>query len=410
MKEFIFFGCWNKGFCDDNRRNNSMSAVFNTIKQNKEQPDFYIIAGDNYYPKKLTEKNQGQKVKIKTLEQNNLLSGFNCLERLQKPVHVLLGNHDVEPIREFKNIPNVSCIVTKLQLEYMNMRPKRFNYKHLYQQLGSTLIVYLNTTYFTEDWIKFVECNRLITHSGGSNKTKKKKKEKLKYSHKTRLEDEMRRYKQALSRINPRSIKHIILTGHDPIWGSKNKGKSTDEFTPLLEAGIHFMMDIYGLFALAKKYYLCADTHFYQMGGIVLSRNKRYLGGGSPSRSSMPSLYSKSLKTATQRIYSPRRQTMKSRTHSQLISQSSKNTPLEIYNITQFIVGTGGASLDQCPKYEENMHRYKSMENLSIEFNTSRYDCQSTHGYLKVKVTNKNLEFQFIPVISSELKGFASPS
>ena len=55
------------------------------------------------------------------------------------------------------------------------------------------------------------------------------------------------------------------------------------------------------------------------------------------------------------------------------------------------------------------MHRYKSMENLSIEFNTSRYDCQSTHGYLKVKVTDKNLDFQFIPVISSELKGFASP-
>ena len=58
----------------------------------------------------------------------------------------------------------------------MNMRPKRFNYKHLYQQLGSTLIVYLNTTYLTEDWIKFIECNRLITHSGGSNKTKKRKK------------------------------------------------------------------------------------------------------------------------------------------------------------------------------------------------------------------------------------------
>ena len=101
MKEFIFFGCWNKGYCDDNRRNNGMSAVFNTIKQNREIPDFYIIAGDNYYPKKTTEKIQGRKVKIKTLEQNNLLSGFNCLERLQRPVHVLLGNHDVEPIREF---------------------------------------------------------------------------------------------------------------------------------------------------------------------------------------------------------------------------------------------------------------------------------------------------------------------
>ena len=278
MKEFIFFGCWNKGFCNDNRRSNGMSAVFNKIKQNNERPDFYIIAGDNYYPKKTTEIRHGEEVKIKSLEKEKLISGFDCLERLNAPVQVLLGNHDVEPIREVEHIDNVTCIVTKLQLEYMNMRPERFNYKHLYKQEGSTLIVYLNTTYFTEDWMKFIDCNRLVLTSGGA-KTKKKK--KLKYSHKTRLEEEMRRYKQALSRINPRSIKHIILTGHDPIWGSKYKKGITDDFTPLLELGIHFMMDIYGLFSKAKKYYLCADTHFYQKGDVVLSRNMRYYGGRS---------------------------------------------------------------------------------------------------------------------------------
>ena len=396
MKEFIFFGCWNRGFCDETGRSNGMSSVFNTIKQNEEQPDFYIIAGDNYYPKKTTERIHGKKVRIKSLEQNKLISGFNCLERLDAPVQVLLGNHDVEQIREVEQIPNVSCIVTRLQLDYMNMRPKRFNYKHLYKQLGSTLIVYLNTTYFTEDWMKYVECNRLVLPSGGG-KTKKKKKDKLLYSHKTRLEEEMHRYKQALSRINPRSIKHIILTGHDPIWGSKHKGGETDEFTPLLEGGIHFMMDIYGLFAKAKKYYLCADTHFYQMGEIVLSRNTRYYSGGSIRTGHSLS------KLSRRKIYSPNK-TMKSR------SRIPGNPALETCNITQFIVGTGGASLDQCPKYEENMHRYKSMENLSIEFNTSRYDCRSTYGYLKVKVTDKKLDFKFTPVISSGLEGFASPT
>ena len=59
----------------------------------------------------------------------------------------------------------------------------------------------------------------------------------------------------SFSKINPRNIKHVILTGHDPIWGAKNKGRDTDEFTPLLESGIHFIMDIYNLFVKAKKYY-----------------------------------------------------------------------------------------------------------------------------------------------------------
>ena len=30
--ELIFFGCWNKGLCNNNQRHNGMSAVFNRLK------------------------------------------------------------------------------------------------------------------------------------------------------------------------------------------------------------------------------------------------------------------------------------------------------------------------------------------------------------------------------------------
>ena len=78
MKSFIHFGCWNKGFCDIDNVNNGMSAVMKKLIQSEKKPDFYIIAGDNYYPKKFKE----IPPKYTVFNEKNFNSGMECALKL----------------------------------------------------------------------------------------------------------------------------------------------------------------------------------------------------------------------------------------------------------------------------------------------------------------------------------------
>ena len=363
-KEFIFFGCWNKGLCNYNTSSpeNGMSKVFKKLHELKESPGFYIIAGDNYYP----PKKELEDYSYKYLNKEELESGFNCLKELNKPIHVLVGNHDVEQIREFEKIPKVNCIITDLQVQFMN-KHNSFNYKHIYKKVGKTLIVFLNTTYLTEDWIKFTKCNKLLSQyksSGGGNGGGDKDNNNIYY--KTLLDDEFTKYSKELSKFKDK-IDNIILTGHDPLWGPKyKKKKQKDKFTPLLESGIHFIYDLYNIFPNANKYYLCADTHLWHGGSDIIIE-----------RSNMDSHY-----------YN---------TNMYRAPQRSKPNKL---HIKQYIVGTGGADLDDCPKKYSNTHTYnKSSKNSTkIIFKSDESKCHSTYGYLKVSLDKKTPSFNFIKV------------
>ena len=55
--EMILFGCWNEGLCNTTTHAvsyNGMSAVMKTLISNTTNypPDFIVVLGDNYYPKK----------------------------------------------------------------------------------------------------------------------------------------------------------------------------------------------------------------------------------------------------------------------------------------------------------------------------------------------------------------------
>ena len=55
--EMILFGCWNEGLCNTTTHavsHNGMSAVMKKLEYNtrKSPPDFIVVLGDNYYPKK----------------------------------------------------------------------------------------------------------------------------------------------------------------------------------------------------------------------------------------------------------------------------------------------------------------------------------------------------------------------
>jgi hypothetical protein len=67
---FIHFGCWNNGFCNKNYNShtslnlNSISnftkvskKLRNNVNSSRDDLKFIIIAGDNYYPDKVKNKN-----------------------------------------------------------------------------------------------------------------------------------------------------------------------------------------------------------------------------------------------------------------------------------------------------------------------------------------------------------------
>ena len=61
---FIHFGCWNKNFCDINKKDsNGLSQVMNALlnKEKQYKPNLYIINGDNYYPDKSIDNNGKKK-------------------------------------------------------------------------------------------------------------------------------------------------------------------------------------------------------------------------------------------------------------------------------------------------------------------------------------------------------------
>ena len=85
MTNFINFGCWNKNGCAKG------SGIDKVISLAIEQPniDFFIVNGDNYYQDKDEEGN-------KNVNNDDLIKGFDCLNKTDKEIFLLIGNHDIE--------------------------------------------------------------------------------------------------------------------------------------------------------------------------------------------------------------------------------------------------------------------------------------------------------------------------
>ena len=424
MVEIIFFGCWNNGFCNIEDGENGMSNVFKSLikyDQDSSNPDrFYIIAGDNYYPEKYVEeikiKDETIKNKIKYINKEKLLSGFNCLKLLDAPKWVLMGNHDLDLTRNTYEDTNINCWTTAEQLAIMyahNLKESLipdsrnlFYYNHIFKLIDKTIIIYLNTTLLTEDYLDFIDCNKFYYKNSGFARQSAGSLKKKYESHNSLLK-QIKRFKEILKAIESRLlIENVIITGHDPIITAKYKEKkdkkkkkikggttiqpelkrhisiastdSHDKITSLLPEGVNFIYDIYNLFPNAKKkYYLCADTHFYQKSYLTIKR-----------------IATTSNKSVTKKSYKSR---SKTRRHS--IRQQN------VLEITQIIVGTGGASLDNCPGKtlldENNIvkinHKYKDTYNdLLVEMKFDINECKSEFGYLKLELENNMITDTFI--------------
>ena len=114
-KKFVHFGCWNNRMFTENKMNenfqNPISKVLNNLLANKDKYDFFVVAGDNYYPTKERRqwyKNKNKKsIKVKKTKFYNeaaLKAGFTALKKLGKDVFLLLGNHEIEPVESLVSI------------------------------------------------------------------------------------------------------------------------------------------------------------------------------------------------------------------------------------------------------------------------------------------------------------------
>ena len=160
---------------------------------------------------------------------------------------------------------------------------------------------------------------------------------------------------QAISQATTgaKTIKHIIIVGHHPIYQVKYKVKEEEpikftsdiqvDFKPVLIAIYDKLFKIYKQLPKTKFYYLCSDLHLYQKGTINI--------------------------------------------------RVSKETDVTM-RIEQYIVGTGGTVLD--PKLPEATQKNYINNEEGITYDI--VDEQQSHGFLECIIDEKKEPtFQFIP-------------
>lgn len=328
--KFIHFGCWNKGFCNENDGINALSKVTYRLRKYIEENkvDFISIAGDNYYPSKVDCS--------KSLINNDFESGFNCLPK-DIPKYVIYGNHDIEDI-----LNNEKCKTLDYQLEKYKEKNKFifFNDVFTYKNYTNFIIIFIDTTLYT------IGNNTKINDTCYRNlfdsflKDDKKIKDLIEHQNNKIIE---------LINDNENKNKRIIIIGHHPLVSVKVKGnvKKRDFNHDLIHL---FSNDI---FISKQIYYLCADTHYYQESLIEI---KKF------DESIMP------------------------------------------IKINQYIVGTGGAELDNPP---EDQYLLMMNDNIVIDNFMVVYvviKSVKNHGFITFSVNYPNFYVDFIEVFDYDDK------
>ena len=273
--KFIQFGCWNKYFCNiDDPKVSPISNVMHNIKLKMESSsyDFLIVSGDNYYPETIKSKNK--KLKIKIFNFTDFISGFNCLSNLPIKKYLLFGNHEYndtvvlkEDVDRINSLPKekkeeeLTKLIShkcKSLIEQKNIASQDSNITIFesvlfnYNDYTNTLLIMIDTTIY--DDVKNIECYANIlggTDDIDPNSIKSRQQEQI-------LEI-LTTYIHAST---------IIFSGHHPIIWCKNKDEK-NKFN-YVEGLISLFSQFEDLLIGKKIIYLCADTHIYQKGDVLI--------------------------------------------------------------------------------------------------------------------------------------------
>ena len=231
--KFFHFGCWNLFACEDGY------PTENIIKDiNSKNFEFGTLAGDNIYTH--------AKNKHKTIyNSEKMIDGIKCINKLNIPVYVALGNHDID---------DDSCNMIDLQLGVHGnwYLPTNFYYKIKY-----------NSIFFV------IDTNILdvfdLTESKG-NETYKC----YGYGNNILVNKIKANFYEMLNMftiLDNNSFDNIFIMGHIPIITAKEKGKDQQSVKCSISNIKSFEQILDKLSAnqnIKKIYYLCADTHNYQ--------------------------------------------------------------------------------------------------------------------------------------------------
>ena len=275
--EFIFFGCWNESYCDfKNPKISGSSQVINYLLNNNKSPKFYIVAGDNYYPRKDKEK------ELKEFSNINFNSGFKCLEELknkcktESPIYMLMGNHDLQYenglVDRNTKIKLDKCHVLTEELKYKDIF--HFNKHHIV--FNNSLIIFIISTLYTNALGKGDksenDCINKLKQTFSDKPWDSKNLKEI-------IADEEEHILKIIDSYNKENklFKNIIVCGHDPIVARRNKHKD-DGIKKIKDSlnknGIEFLNKIYSSFKYdINKCYLCADVHQFQKCNIKIGTN-----------------------------------------------------------------------------------------------------------------------------------------
>lgn len=295
-RRFIHFGCWNRGGCnmqekEENQTNltkvmvrlNEVVNNKNNQDNNEDNVDFLIISGDNYYPDK--KKIKGTDKKVKTIDFKNLKSGFECLPKNLKK-YILLGNHELEKIKLDEAGPE--CQVLSLQQNYRSENKNNIIFEDpsiprdiiMHTTIGDdnalTVIIMLDTTMYDNDY------NTLDSEDENVEKLLVCYKELYNInSQDITIQDIQKNQEQRVSKLMDQlvnnkeiKIKNIIVVGHHPIISGKSKYKEDGKIKTKFDC-MNLLLDVYykNIYQPLQErninfYYFCADLHLYQTGLI----------------------------------------------------------------------------------------------------------------------------------------------
>ena len=376
MTKFAFFGCWNETQyrSEDPKENDApcfklqenetktkcdeFSTVLQEIKQQSDI-NFIVVAGDNYYPQKKTEKDKdGKKTKTKTFSQDDFNKGFEALKSIDKPTYLLLGNHDLDNIMpKIKDKSKIkskkggnseeeekkkNCSIMEAEVNFVkDSKIKLFDYKTelIVEEKHDMNTLYImidtNNCVVSEDW----DCYPSLLHENEKRLDRTQLIEKQKvmvqriiYNHKEKNKN--------------KPITKVCFFGHHPLLCLKQKNQDI-----ILEDNMEWNRFLFNVIIdnelqkIPNIYYFCADLHQYQEGVVTIQNN----------------------------------------TH--------------IINIHQFISGTGGAFMD--PEIQPNEITEKHLREISIGDIHSSYRMIHSiekNGFLIIDDTSPVLNVVFHPV------------
>jgi hypothetical protein len=380
IQKFLHFGCWNKGGCDLTSINNktSLSDVMIKINQFAEtpetKPDFILVAGDNYYPKKKTSDKGG---KIKKMNFEELLSGFDCLPK-NIECNIILGNHDLETDvyvgnEETPNKCNIINSEINISNRNDNINLKLFNFKKIG---NSTLILMIDSTMYDPISNLFLPCYKKILKNTIYD-TNDIDEETETYISNLTMNDIRKIQKDYIENIiinNLNNLKNIIIVAHHPITCYKFKKDNIILVDTPGQGLTDFLYNTIYLNSIndapINYYYLCADLHQYQIGTIKIKP--------------------------------------------QDVSDSMSMI------IKQYIVGTGGTDLDENPFKYDITERNQTIQFMPILQNTDSKShnityivskehakianiAGSKYGFLECHNVDDQLQFRFIDVNGGQI-------